>query len=117
MSEFEVNDIVSFGGAEGVVEEITGSGNYPVFCKFKFGVAVFTLDGKYSVDHTEPLLKLVRKAKKPKRVLYQWVCKFDGDWYSLSYFYETEEALRNYIDDRKCPVKRLDYTRIEVDEE
>lgn len=60
--EFQVGDIVSFGGVEGVVEENLSNSDYPIRVKFINGVRKgFTFDGRYDVDHTESLLKLVSR--------------------------------------------------------
>lgn len=66
---FQLGDIVSFGGIEGVVDHV-GTSTYPVSVNFNdnvdyfTGFTYFTPDGKYHITHTEPLLKLISRPKK-----------------------------------------------------
>jgi hypothetical protein len=63
---FQLGDIVSFGGLEGVVDGIgtIHTDEYPVSVDFNGDADYFTLDGKYHISHTEPLLKLISRPKK-----------------------------------------------------
>lgn len=67
--EFQVGDIVEFGGVEGIVTEVNKQYKYPVWVKFSEseGGTSFTLDGRYCTNHTKPLLNLV--SRKEKRVV------------------------------------------------
>ena len=69
--EFQVGDIVEFGGLEGKVDSIKESMIYPIQVTFENGSLVhFLTDGRLLTSHTKPLLNLVsRPKKKEKRVI------------------------------------------------
>jgi len=72
--DFRVGDIVSFGGVEGVVCERDCQEPYVIACSFKDKMELdFTIDGRFGVEHTEPLLKLVSRPKKMvKKTIERW---------------------------------------------
>lgn len=78
--QFQVGDIVSFGGCEGTVTEINTvdpSYPYPIRCNFLVSEMTFMLDGKVSLWHTEPLLKFIRRPKKKvKKTRDVWINVF-----------------------------------------
>lgn len=64
--KFKVGDRVSFGGIRGTVKEVNSLVNYPVTVRFDNGMNQdFTLDGRFLVEHTKPLLKKL-KSKSQK---------------------------------------------------
>lgn len=65
--EFKTGDIVSFGGLRGVVVSDDFLGEYPVLFQSdanRHHCYEFTSDGRLDIDHTEPLLKLIKRPKK-----------------------------------------------------
>ena len=66
--EFQVGDIVEFGGLEGVVNVIASGDmlNYPLECSFEKGLAFycFTIDGRSHKKHTKPLLNFIRRKEE-----------------------------------------------------
>lgn len=70
-TKFEVGDIVSWMGAEGVVKEIYDGSVKVIFTPMCY-IQLFFIDGRLHQFHTEPSLKLIRKAKK-KITVECWV--------------------------------------------
>ncbi len=71
--KYQIGDVVSFGGDIGIVTTLYPTDDCPLRVCFKESdmVEYFTLDGRYSLKHTEPLLKFIsRPIKKVKRVFY-----------------------------------------------
>jgi hypothetical protein len=67
--EFQVGDVVSYGGLIGKISEIRKESEYPILVNFdpiddNTMIDTFTLDGRYKYYHTEPLLKFVSRRKK-----------------------------------------------------
>ena len=81
--EFQVGDIVEFGGLEGKVKKILDSTlKYPVNVVFKDESFrddswYFTLDGKLDERHFKPLLKLVSRPKKKEKRIVKTVVFYD----------------------------------------
>ena len=76
--EFKAGDIVRYipmGDKEFVLEE-SGEGLYPL--KISEYYESFTKDGRYSSEHTHPLLILIRRPEE-KRKWYQVVYKCHGN--------------------------------------
>lgn len=95
--EFQVGDVVSFGGIEGEVEIRDVLTKYPIVA---CGGYSFTRDGRFNEDQTEPILKLVRKAEKPKKLvkktMWQAVKKgVTGQWIDEYVFNTKEEAMHH----------------------
>src|SRR5690554_862777 len=69
--EFQLGDIVEFGGLEGKVDSISRSVEYPIRVILENGEwDYFTTDGRLHTYHTKPLLNLVsRPKKKEKRIV------------------------------------------------
>ncbi len=93
-TKFEAGDTVSWMGVEGVVICSKHSGDYPIECYFKYGIGLeytnfFTSKGRFFYWHTEPSLKLVRKAKK-KITVECWVNVYKDNVTKL--FNNKEEA-------------------------
>lgn len=71
---FEAGDVVTcafFGDREFVLTEVNSS-EYPYRIDVKGVYWIFTLDGKYHISHTSPVLKLVRKKQKER----EWIQVF-----------------------------------------
>lgn len=63
--EFKIGDIVSFGGLEGHVQSVDERYDFSVSVMLSSGIEErFTKDGRFYLNHTEPLLKLVSRPKK-----------------------------------------------------
>lgn len=75
--EFQVGDIVEYGGAEGVVTDVSESEKeFPVLVNFNNFFRSFTKEGMFEVFHTEPLLKLVSRPKKKEKRLVKTTVQY-----------------------------------------
>lgn len=92
-TKFEVGDTVSWMGAEGVVKEIYDGSVKVIFTPMCY-IQLFFIDGRLHQFHTEPSLKLIRKAKK-KITVECWVNVYGDGIYR---FYETkDQAINNAV--------------------
>lgn len=96
-TKFEVGDIVSWMGVEGVVICSKHSGDYPIECYFKYGIGLeytnfFTSKGRFFYWHKEQSLKLVSKAKK-KIAVQCWVNVYRRKNGSISQIAHSEEDI------------------------
>ena len=69
---FKKGDVVEMAGVRGVVRDTDTGGVYPLIARFdggKFSEA-FTSDGRLITWHKKPLLKLISRAKKKKKVTF-----------------------------------------------
>lgn len=68
---FEAGDVVTcvFYGDEEFVLSREDGGSFPINFKRYGRDITFTLDGRYSISHTTPVLKLVRKHKKDNELV------------------------------------------------
>lgn len=69
--EFQLGDIVEFGGLKGFVKNSRYGDKLVVeFSPPDYGVfyEIFSREGLYQIYHTEPLLKLIERPKKKKMV-------------------------------------------------
>lgn len=95
--EFKAGDIVEFGGLEGVVKSVGQYGAYPVNVIFR-GVpnddeADFTLDGRYIIQQTRPVLHLVsRPKKKITKTMERWVNMYGREYSECHDSLEAAEA-------------------------
>lgn len=88
-TKFNIGDQVEWCGLPGVVARYDWDEAEPVVVYFSgSGEYMFTVDGKFISEHTEPSLKLISKAKKKRKVkLYAYLEEkvFDGGPYNLAY--------------------------------
>ena len=115
---FQVGDIVSFGGDIGNIISTTNISviGKPIKVVFKDAIEYFTLDGKYAIYHIEPLLKLIeRPKKKVKKTFYTMIFKSSGQIppYSAGFLFETEVECREYNNRSVYPIVPIE---IEVEE-
>ncbi len=115
--EFQAGDVVTFGGIECICEANHNNDAYPIKVTAGSSVRTFTRDGRYEEHHTEPLLKLVRKAKK-KVTRYQFAHLHpDGSWILTSRYYkDSHELLENMEPLRPVRTERLYFTAKEFEE-
>ena len=121
--KFQIGDIVEYGGVEGTITEINKKCTYPIFSMFgdPKTVYTFTMDGKFDVGHTKPLLSFVRRPKKKvKKTFYSLLTECSEvcvSSMSLGYIFNKEEICREYyqvlIDSEKTRVVSFE---IEVEE-
>lgn len=95
--EFQVGDIVEFGGEEGVISRIQNNEEYCIYVDTISNNHEFTIDGKYFINHTKPLLNFVSRPKKTRLVmkypvLYKRVD--NGQLDITTTFYETFEQCK-----------------------
>lgn len=58
----KVGDVVDWNGIEGVVYGLSDDSEYPIYVSFKNGdVHLFTVSGKFYVEQTSPVLKLIKR--------------------------------------------------------
>lgn len=75
--EFQVDDIVEWGGIQGKVLEIEpGYLEYPLGVLFEKDMSIifFTKDGRYKISHEKPSITLIKRPKqkvKKYKVLYR----------------------------------------------
>lgn len=111
-SEFQVGDIVyAKGFGKGFVEQEYGSSISVLFGEFKNHKIMFDKNGKYMSWHEEPILELVERPKKKKKV---WLNIFkcdDGSFNAIPY---NMKEVADYAHDVEW---RVACVEIEVDDE
>lgn len=76
--EFKKGDIVSFGGSKGTVIKVTA---YSILVNFDFTTMFFTPDGRFDASHTEPLLKLIERPKRKKKIKRKvWINVYENNY-------------------------------------
>lgn len=121
---FRIGDKVEWCGLLGTVDDDEPEfyEEYPLTVNFDCDVdfePVFTIDGKFSIFHKEPSLKLISRKRytvQKYKVLYKDTESSD-DLLISDLFYESEDDFSiNTYPKRYKPIKILDETMIEVEE-
>jgi hypothetical protein len=97
MADFAPGDKVSFLGWVGHVEAIMPNTDYPVKCVFKDESGLvdenFTDDGRLDIKHNKAALRLIERAKRVKKKLYQaiFLTHKDNSFYIPPRLFENED--------------------------
>lgn len=100
-NHFEVNDRISFSGAEGVVTNITTDPyalmiDFPVHVVMDNGMHLhFTSDGRFMRTQKYPVIVKIGKVK-PKIKKYQAAIFVDDEWLLSGFITEDDVILKRY---------------------
>jgi hypothetical protein len=91
--EFKTGDIVEFGGVLGRVVSSDYNNVYPIWVDFNDYHTSFTLDGRYKLEHTKPLLVLIeRPKKKVKKTIWFNIYKNKSHDFTTSWSHDSEQS-------------------------